>query len=145
MYIVFKYENMPIGFETIDELIHNEKLNYDCKMYTSSGKLPDNYFTETKIVHSQITPIDDLKHLFITNTHDKVCLQQSIQKCIDIETELLQYTNNDCSVCYEMIDKTNYVLPNCGHKICISCYSNNLLKNIHTGKKCAVCRSQIYT
>jgi hypothetical protein len=45
---------------------------------------------------------------------------------------------SECPVCIEPLDKTNTQVGNCGHLVCKSCYSNELLD------KCPVCRRKYY-
>jgi|AntAceMinimDraft_18_1070375.scaffolds.fasta_scaffold09848_3 hypothetical protein len=53
--------------------------------------------------------------------------------------------NDNCPVCVEHINERNYVVPNCGHKICINCFVTNFTLNHDKpcGKNCSLCREKI--
>lgn len=48
-----------------------------------------------------------------------------------------------CPICMSDINDTNIVVPSCGHKTCIRCFTSNLIQNKHTGNLCSICRCAI--
>lgn len=54
-----------------------------------------------------------------------------------------QVNMNTCPVCYETIQSTNYIIPKCGHKLCLDCYKKSILSNSLSANQCCLCRQQI--
>jgi hypothetical protein len=48
-----------------------------------------------------------------------------------------------CPICLETIGETNYVMPICGHPLCVQCFVKNMTKNKQTGHMCGQCREII--
>lgn len=76
---------------------------------------------------------------------------QNIKKCEDIifTIENIDSTNymcdNSCPICLELLDVVNYVVPKCGHKMCMSCFINIIKLSTDYGNKCSICRTQLST
>ena len=45
----------------------------------------------------------------------------------------------ECPICFEVIQKGELEITNCGHKYCKNCYD----KLVETTNKCALCKKQI--
>lgn len=53
--------------------------------------------------------------------------------------------DSDCPICMERIGIKNYIVPPCGHRLCINCFVTNITVNSNSqcGKKCSLCREFI--
>jgi hypothetical protein len=60
----------------------------------------------------------------------------------EIANEALCVNSNECPICREEIMERNYVMPFCGHGVCIDCLVRNL-KRGENGEKCSICRRAI--
>lgn len=65
--------------------------------------------------------------------------QKETQKRDEKKTENIE----TCPVCYEPIKSTNYIIPKCGHKLCLDCYKKCILSKKECANKCCLCRQQI--
>lgn len=50
------------------------------------------------------------------------------------------HKENECPICMNQITDRNYVMPVCGHRVCVSCFVTNLKINKQTGHICSLCR-----
>ena len=50
---------------------------------------------------------------------------------------------DECPICYETIKVNNYIVPECGHKICLHCYKQTILSNSECANQCCLCRQCI--
>lgn len=48
-----------------------------------------------------------------------------------------------CPICYEDFKPTNYIVPNCGHKICLLCYRKCIRSGGDCINKCCMCKQPI--
>lgn len=48
-------------------------------------------------------------------------------------TDILHKENNECTICYENVERSNFVVSSCGHNYCTDCFSKI--------DKCAICRN----
>jgi hypothetical protein len=53
------------------------------------------------------------------------------------------HEDKSCPICMEDVGDNNYLVPSCGHKLCMNCFVLNIVKNKHTGGYCSLCRSKI--
>jgi len=53
------------------------------------------------------------------------------------------HEDKSCPICMEDVGENNYLVPSCGHKLCMNCFVLNIVKNKHTGGYCSLCRSKI--
>lgn len=91
-------------------------------------------------------------------------LESSLNSIIDKENEnnnLLNILNNgccsttstnetienkyekSCPICFEKLGENNYLVPSCGHKLCMNCFVLNIIKNKDSGGNCCICRKKI--
>ena len=66
-----------------------------------------------------------------------------LKKNIASEMELKLETDNSCPICMEHMTDANYVVPKCGHRLCVNCFVTNMRINTHTGHTCSQCRRDI--
>ena len=73
-------------------------------------------------------------------------VKNSIQKCEKLQNILSNkniVSENECPVCYTEFGPTNYIVPKCGHKVCISCFTNNARQNRENANTCSLCRGDV--
>ena len=64
-------------------------------------------------------------------------------KINETETETETESKETCPVCYESIQSNNYIVPKCGHKLCLDCYKRCILSQGDCANKCCLCRQAI--
>lgn len=81
----------------------------------------------------------------IKNTFDKLnMVEKQIKEMIQRENEVKKENqDNCCPICLEYFKPTSYYMPDCGHKICLHCFTSNMIKNKTTGGYCCLCREKI--
>lgn len=57
--------------------------------------------------------------------------------------EIKENNVDSCPICIESIGERNYIVPSCGHKVCVNCFVKNMTMNRGTGCLCSLCRAQI--
>ena len=64
---------------------------------------------------------------------------------VDLDTHSVCIGNEDCSICYEPIERKNFVKLDCNHSFCKGCIQS-IAVNCHqnyTTHKCAMCRNNV--
>ena len=134
--------------EDIDELINNLKAEQEIKDFIDNGIYPDRFRTNHSIIHmpklqeiktidpdtSYVTPAFDFR--VINDKIDKIELQ--IKNVV--ESEIVEYRDNDCPICMNDMGVNNYLVPVCGHKLCMNCFIKNIRQNKQQGHLCCLCR-----
>jgi hypothetical protein len=134
--------------EDIDELINSLKAEQEIKDYIDNGIYPDRFRTNHSIIHmpklqeiktidpdtSYVTPAFDFR--VINDKIDKIELQ--IKNVV--ESEIVEYRDNDCPICMNDMGVNNYLVPVCGHKLCMNCFIKNIRQNKQQGHLCCLCR-----
>jgi hypothetical protein len=73
-------------------------------------------------------------------------IEETIKKCDKLQNILSNkniVSDNECPVCYTEFGSTNYIVPKCGHKVCISCFTNNARQNRENANTCSLCRGDV--
>ena len=65
------------------------------------------------------------------------CSTTSTNETIENEYE------KSCPICFENLGENNYLVPSCGHKLCMNCFVLNIVKNKDNGGNCSLCRKKI--
>ena len=149
-------------YEFISKGIYPSRLNqkYPFK-YIPPLDEEATYYTECKInTGSEYSKRNEIYDDF-DNIKQLLCkIENEIQyNEMDKEYMMIEYVDNttsinidnigneDCPICIERINNRNYIVPNCGHKICINCFVKNLTLNYDNpcGNKCSICREHIIT
>jgi|UniRef100_A0A6C0IK13 hypothetical protein len=69
----------------------------------------------------------------------------------DLENKIAKWTqvaqdrhyDEECPICYEGIRINNYIVPSCGHKICLGCYKSCILSKSPCANNCCLCKGTI--
>lgn len=72
----------------------------------------------------------------------EINIMTSLAKCKKIEQEIKNAIDKDCPICLTEIGDTNCVIPQCGHKVCIPCFIQNIKRNNQSGDCCVLCRKK---
>jgi hypothetical protein len=51
--------------------------------------------------------------------------------------------DNNCPICMNDMGDRNYIVPNCGHRVCMTCVLKNMMINLDNGSVCCLCRRNI--
>lgn len=74
-------------------------------------------------------------------------VREILKKCEKLQNILSNkaavISDNECPICYTEFEPTNYILPKCGHKVCISCFTNNARQNRENANVCSMCRDPV--
>jgi len=83
--------------------------------------------------------VENIENIDINIKNDKLNIVENQIK------EMIQRENKDncCPICLDQFKPTSYFMPNCGHKICLHCFTNNMIKNKSTGGYCCLCREKM--
>ena len=98
----------------------------------------------TKVLDFEVDNIENID-INIKNTFDKLNqFENQIKEMIQRENEeKKEHQENCCPICLEQFKPTSYFMPDCGHKICLHCFTRNMIKNQSTGGFCCLCREKI--
>ena len=141
--------------EDIDVFIKKCKEEREIKDYIENNVYPESlkpkylkpiYFPDlppSKVIELKEDREDSLKE-------NKFIISNSFKKLNQLENELqilIKKENcendNSCPICLNVFNPTGYYMPDCGHKICLPCFTRNLLTNQSSGKLCCLCREKI--
>ena len=126
-------------YQSMDEFIKEQEVND----YVQRGIYPER-------LKSKFTPItrdEPFKELNLPNIfpiqNDLSENLTIITKINKLEKELRETIGNDCPICMEKMGITNYIVPSCGHQICMNCFIKNIRHNNHMSHHCCLCRTKI--
>ena len=58
-------------------------------------------------------------------------------------TELNNTNKEECPICMDSMGERNYIVPVCGHKVCMKCFVTNITSNRESGCLCSLCRAKL--
>jgi len=141
--------------EEVDILIKKMKDDQELKDYLNKNIYPKSLLEERswkcsylpKLKPFNSIEVDTIKienNLYDT-LHKLTQIENQIQNIIKIENKenLLSEIENNCPICLEKIPINNYLVPECGHKVCLKCFTKNIKHNSNTGNLCCLCRKNI--
>jgi len=109
-----KYSANPYKIEKFPELKESKALRYNIDSIDTIDTTLQNTFKKLNLVENEI----------------KILIQrENIENC--------------CPICLEQFKPTSYFMPDCGHKICLHCFTRNMINNKSTGGFCCLCREKI--
>lgn len=129
--------------QEIDDFIKNgvypERLHYKNDKHISCfPKMEEDY--DSLKLHT-IVPVESS---FIENLQDMTTKLNAIEREIKIKIENENNIgDNDCPICMDCMGERNYIVPVCGHKICVKCFVTNISTNRESGCLCSLCREKI--
>jgi hypothetical protein len=90
----------------------------------------------------------DIQEHLTTLAHNLHNVELELKNAIDKENNLdsREITENNvdsCPICIESIGERNYIVPLCGHRVCVDCFVKNMTMNRGSGGLCSLCRAQI--
>lgn len=151
--------------EEIDIYLQKLKEDQEIKDYIDKGIYPERLQTTTEPINITYEPLREINLPLImsyTLTDNQVNidilnkvnrLENEIKETISIEMERdkerennnnnKNMNENDCPICLENMGDNNYIVPSCGHKICMNCFIKNLKHNNVMSKNCCLCRKII--
>jgi|TARA_B110000503_G_C6889553_1_gene306136 hypothetical protein len=115
-------------------------------------------FTKKIIPHLEENPLEEypLEEYHYINERIHEDLDNMLQSLHNVEEKLKEeqqreitkkssstHTENECPICMDQISDRNYVMPVCGHCVCVSCFVTNLKINKQTGHICSLCRHEM--
>lgn len=134
LYFKKKYQTTPKCSTTMDnKYIEPLDINHDDIDYTIIEPNVIDVENTIKLLNDSIQSCNNLYSLI----ENEYC--NNIIK----ETEIVAEPENECPICLCKLEKTNVVIPNCNHILCINCFIQNLCTNSFSGHKCSLCRENI--
>lgn len=91
----------------------------------------------------------DIQEHLTTLAHNLHNVERELKNAINKENndtdrrEIIENNVESCPICIESIGERNYIVPSCGHKVCVNCFMKNMTMNRGSGCLCSLCRAQI--
>jgi hypothetical protein len=95
----------------------------------------------------------DIQEHLTTLAHNLHNVERELKNAIDKENndtdkekdsrEITENNTESCPICIESIGERNYIVPSCGHRVCVDCFVKNITMNRGSGCLCSLCRAQI--
>jgi septation ring formation regulator EzrA len=143
--------DLDVFFQKLTETMEMED-------YINNGKYPDRL--KTKIIKKQFPKMEEEFIYEFSNLHNKETdnlndnlsnikqsldtLEQNLKTEIQREnTQVSYHKQKECPICMEELKERNYVMPNCGHPVCVNCFVTNMNINKSAGHLCSECRQHI--
>ena len=130
--------------EDIDNYIKKLKEEQEIKDYVEKDIYPER-LKSSKIKRYNPLPLKPLEYDIIEkeNIENNNVIDICFTRLCNVEKQIKELQQcNDCPICFKSL-KNNFIQPSCGHKICISCGFENILKNKQTGDLCCLCRKSL--
>ena len=141
--------------EDIDAYINKLKGEQEMKDYIDNGIYPESLRSEYTVIHMpklQETKIDDIDIIsYDTSILDFQMIQEGlttveneIRNVMEREiVDIVENKENECPICMNDMGVNNYLVPVCGHTVCMNCFIKNIRQNKHQGHLCCLCRRNI--
>jgi len=144
--------------EEIDIYIQKLKEEEEIRDFIVNGVYPERLSHKHRQIYMpklEEYPLQEIKyntyniqeHL-TTLAHNLHNVERELKNAIDKENdkdsrEINENNVESCPICIESIGERNYIVPSCGHKVCVNCFVKNMTMNRGTGCLCSLCREQI--
>ena len=127
----------------VNKGIYPERLNFK---YSPPIYLPKMEETNVNTKLHTITQFDsslyeNMKQ--ITESLNRV--ERELKITMERENTELNNTNKEeeCPICMDYMGERNYIVPVCGHKVCMKCFVTNITSNRESGCLCSLCRAKL--
>lgn len=131
--------------EDIDNYIKRLKEEQEIKDYVEKDIYPER-LKSSKIKKYNPLPLKPLEYNIIEKENienNTSLIDNCFTRLCNVEKQLKELERcNECPICLKPL-KNSFIQPGCGHKICISCGFENILKNKQTGNLCCLCRKSL--
>ena len=94
----------------------------------------------------EITPFDSSLYENMEQINETLnMVERELKTTMERENTELNNTNkeDECPICMDSMGERNYIVPSCGHKLCMNCFITNITKNVNSGCLCSLCRVKI--
>ena len=141
--------------EDIDSYLNKLKEDQEIDDFIKNGVYPERLCHKNdKLLHlpkmeeryddPKLHTIMPIETSFIENLQVMATKLDHIEREIKISIENENNIgHNDCPICMECMGDRNYIVPVCGHKICVNCFVTNISTNRKNGCLCSLCREKI--
>ena len=140
--------------EDIDAYINKLKGEQEMKDFIDKGIYPESFRTEYTVIHMpklQETKIDDIDISYDTFIFDLqiihdglTSVENEIRNVMEREiVDIVENKENECPICMNDMGVNNYLVPVCGHKVCMNCFIKNIRQNKQQGHLCCLCRKNM--
>lgn len=93
----------------------------------------------------------DINDVCNTTLRDRINTYKTKSKLRELDTKIREWTNaiptrhfgEECPICYNPFEQTNYILPKCGHKVCLDCFKKCILSKNTNTNECCMCKQCI--
>ena len=131
--------------EDIDRFIEKLKEEQEIKDYVEKDIYPER-LKSSKIKKYNPLPLKPFEYNIIEKENienNTSLIDNCFTRLCNVEKQLKELERcNECPICLKPL-KNSFIQPGCGHKICISCGFENILKNKQTGNLCCLCRKSL--
>ena len=132
--------------QEVDEFVNNGLYPERLISKHTSIYLPKMEENEMNNKLLEITPFDSSLYENmeqITESLNRV--ERELKTALEREITELNNTNkeDECPICMDYMGERNYIVPSCGHKLCMKCFIMNITKNVKSGCLCSLCREKI--
>lgn len=144
--------------EEIDTYIQKLKEEEEVRDFIVNGVYPKRLSHKNRQIYMpklEEYPLQEIKyntyniqeHL-TTLAHNLHNVERELKNAIDKENnadsrEINENNVESCPICIESIGERNYIVPSCGHRVCVNCFVKNMTMNRGSGCLCSLCRAQI--
>lgn len=155
----YKQDEISKDMEDIDKFIKKNKDEQEYKDFIEKNIYPTfltnlsgnpyriEKFPELPISKGNSFKIENIENINknIERTFDKLNkFENQIKDLIEKENVTKKENKeNSCPICLEPFKPTSYFMPECGHKICLHCFTKNMIQNQTSGGFCCLCREKI--
>jgi hypothetical protein len=137
--------------EDIDAYINKLKGEQEMKDYINNNIYPESLKSEFTVIHMpklQETKIADVEILCDTPIFNFQMIQEGLDNIENeirnvMEREIVENKENECPICMDDMGVNNYLVPACGHTVCMNCFIKNVRQNKQQGHLCCLCRKNI--
>lgn len=140
------------NWEDIDRYIQKLQEEQEIKDYLDNGVYPKR-LTDDNHIKIYIPELNEKPILEFESINDTI--QPKLNSMLDtlnmveqeikntIERENKEINENNCPICLDKLGERNYMVPNCGHRVCITCFVATISSKQPNKDLCCICRKKI--